>query len=79
MNKKSLLMIGAVASIFMLASCKKDHTCTCTYTDNSTSPSTKVTVPITFAKSKTKDAQAACDASATTYKMAYPDAACTLK
>lgn len=61
----------AVLGVFVLASCKKDYTCECSVDGE--------TINLPYNKQKKKDAEAACDAAETTYKMGDPDATCTLK
>ncbi|RYD57982.1 MAG: hypothetical protein EOP56_06840 [Sphingobacteriales bacterium] len=66
----------AVIAIFAVGftSCKKDYTCTCTWkVGNETK-----TQASAFGKQKKGDANDACDALETTYKMADPNAKCEL-
>jgi hypothetical protein len=78
MTKKALLMMSTLVCIILLASCKKDYTCSCTYTDNGP-PVTTTNQDFPLNKMKKKDAQAACDANAATAKLVYDNATCTLK
>ena len=65
------VILFAAASLFVLASCKKDYTCSCKGDDFS------IDVPIQDAKKK--DAESACDAAQTTYKNADSTIKCELK
>ncbi len=61
-----------VASLALTAtSCKKDYTCDCTVNGQ--------TLSARFANSSKGDAEDACAALETTYKVASPTATCTLK
>jgi ferredoxin len=66
MSGKSILSIAAMA-IFILAGCKKTHTCVCVVTDGSQTPAKQDTYTYTYEKSKKKDAEVACDQKAAFY------------
>ena len=58
---KKLLLV-AVAGVFVLASCKKDYTCTCTFSgDFAGTPATSTTL-----HAKKADAKTACEAGTNT-------------
>lgn len=68
---KKVLAIAAIAVFAVsLQSCKKDYTCDCTYS------SLSVSAPLNGYKKA--DAEDACSAIETTYKIADSAASCTL-
>lgn len=52
------VILFAAASLFVLASCKKDYTCECTYKDGSGATQTD---SFPYKNVKKKDAQDACE------------------
>jgi hypothetical protein len=72
MKKRTFLSAVAFTVVAItMASCTKDYTCSCKVSG--------VTVPDATYHEPKKDAQASCDAAASTYKMADASASCTLK
>jgi hypothetical protein len=73
--KKFLFLTVAVGMTLSLASCKKDYVCTCTYNDGSANQT--IEVPINNAKKS--DAEDACAASESVYKVIDANASCSLQ
>ena len=59
--KKTLVILGIVAFMGGMTSCKKDYTCTCTVSDN-TGVTAATTATRTIENSSKKDAKDACEA-----------------
>ena len=68
---KKVLFFALVASIATLSSCKKDYTCACKDTAAGA-------LNVEIKDAKKKDAEKACEAAQTTYKMSSSNATCSL-
>ena len=67
---KKLTVLVAVVFMFGAVACKKDYTCSCTVSG--------AALTAEFKDAKKKDAEDACSALETTYKIADPAATCSL-
>lgn len=70
MKKMNLTLAVLFAASLAFTACKKDYTCTCKVSNQ------EIKVPLN--DQKKGDAEDACTAAQTTYKVADPNAKCTL-
>ncbi|MFH1321878.1 MAG: hypothetical protein ABII90_14660 [Bacteroidota bacterium] len=68
--KKVLAIIAIVAFAASFSACKKDYTCSCTVSG--------LTITAEFLKVKKADAEDSCSSLETTYKIADPNASCSI-